>query len=195
MNSFKCIDEIILSHAKKKFNKPIAFTDIYDSVMQNKEFPVNDFDEVAARWRNKFRLHAVSCGGLRTGGNVAVLVYPDPSEPLTKLWKVVAPHDFEARLVQHYAEFVLQRWLTPKEIERMRETSEFDVYEGCNTIRFMKTEKGWNYSRFTWETPFYPLLSSETQYPDLLDLMDKIESDIDGIKPRWAAFKLDRGFA
>ena len=69
-----------------------------------------------------------------------------------------------------------------------------DLDDGVNTISFAKTDRGWIYSKATWDMqPHSPYADSPVQYPNLIDLMDKIENWTDKPKESWVSWKTENG--
>lgn len=119
------------------------------------------------------------------------LVVPDDEDPWLFPGELLFPTTEEAALVADYINYRRSDY----GLMWQRKMLEFplDVDSGTNTVYLAKTDKGWVYSRATWQSPpFSPIRSAEKQFPDLADLLDHINTFAGDVYHGWVEWKETR---
>lgn len=147
-----------------------------------------DFDHP---WAKEGRIPLIH-GFLSSRGRYEVaLVVPDEADYWLYPGELLFPTEEEASLVTDYINY--RRSYYNQMWQRKMLEYPLDVDSSTNTVYLAKTDKGWVYSRASWQSPpFYPTPSAEKQYPDLAELLDKINTFGDVIYHGWVEWKETR---
>lgn len=126
-------------------------------------------------WVEKYRLPVVHGTGGWAGYHVALDGSEEnPTWPNANL----VPTEKEAEILASFNEFTIDRQgYRTHYLEQMRNAGPVDFDPGYNTMSFEKRHNGnWAYQRSTFRDGTFPNWMEPVQYPDLVDLLDRIES-------------------
>ena len=97
----------------------------------------------------------------------------------------------EAALIGSYIQYKMSDYYEHYQAQSRRHV--VDIDNGVNTTGFGKMERGWIYNKATWQGQPYAPRMDEEQYPNLIELMDRIETFASAPSPRWEAWKTSNG--
>lgn len=143
-------------------------------------------------------MHRIPLAGLYPDRSYFVsLEVPSEDDP-SNLWNAMVPTEAEATILGAYIEYVIDSYGYGEQyLNTVVRPHPLDSAPGINTRSFIKQVNGtWHYRMFTWRSgpSIFPGISNPLglTYPNLVDLLDKVETFADTVHPRWVEFKDSR---
>lgn len=141
-------------------------------------------------WVTEYRVPRID--GLYTAWAIPVVLLSATTDPTGTTWDNLEPERADVELLAKYIEYRNQRFY-PQYVEKMRTQCAVDIDPGVNTMTISKKAHSWVYNMATWQygPPWVPALygSDNVFHPELIQLLDRIETISGEPKTAWVEFK------